>query len=118
VPGHGGIPGNAKANELATQGAALLLLSPEPTLGIGRCSAREAVKNWIEIQHYIAWENLSGHRHDELFVSGPCNKRAEDLFKLSRYQLRTVVAFLTGHASVKKHLNIMYSKTPIYCCRI
>ena len=29
---------------------------------------------------------------------------AEDLLKL-RHQLRTVVAFLTGHAAVKKHLN-------------
>jgi hypothetical protein len=31
---------------------------------------------------------------------------AEDLLKL-RHQLRTVVAFLTGHAAVKKHLNIV-----------
>ena len=33
--------------------------------------------------------------------------RAEDLPKLSRHQLRTVVAVLTGHAPMKKHLNIM-----------
>jgi hypothetical protein len=29
------------------------------------------------------------------------------LIKLSRNQLRSVVAFLTGHAPVRKHLNIM-----------
>jgi hypothetical protein len=29
------------------------------------------------------------------------------LHKLGRYQLRIVVAFLTGHAPMKKHLNIM-----------
>jgi hypothetical protein len=34
-------------------------------------------------------------------------KRVNDLFKLSRHQLRTVVAFLMGHAPVKKHLNSM-----------
>jgi hypothetical protein len=34
-------------------------------------------------------------------------KRAEDLLKLSRHQLRAVVAVLTGHAPVKKQLNVM-----------
>jgi hypothetical protein len=29
------------------------------------------------------------------------------LLKLSRHQLRLIVAFLTGHAPVRKHLNIM-----------
>jgi hypothetical protein len=33
--------------------------------------------------------------------------RAEDLLKLSRHQLGTAVAILTGHASVQKYLKIM-----------
>jgi hypothetical protein len=41
------------------------------------------------------------------FFSRPCKKRTEDLLKLSRLQLRMVVAFLMGHALVKKFLNIM-----------
>jgi hypothetical protein len=42
------------------------------------------------------------------FINGPCKKKADGLIKLSRNQLRSVVAFLTGHAPVrKKHLNIM-----------
>jgi hypothetical protein len=41
------------------------------------------------------------------FFSRPCKKRTEDLLKLSKLQLRMVVAFLKGHACVKKHLNIM-----------
>jgi hypothetical protein len=83
------------------------LLSPEPALGIPRCSAREAIKKWIECQHHIAWKNLPGHRHGKLFISRPHKKRAEDLLKLSRHQLRMVVAFLMGHAPVRKCLNIM-----------
>jgi hypothetical protein len=46
-------------------------------------------------------------RHGKVFVGRPCKKRAEDLLKLSRHQLRMLVALLTGHAPVKKHLNIM-----------
>jgi hypothetical protein len=66
-----------------------------------------AIKNWIECQHRTTCNNLPGHRHDKLFISGPCKKRAEHLLKLSRHQLRLVVALLIGHAPVRKHLNIM-----------
>jgi hypothetical protein len=107
VPGHCGIPGNEKADELARQGAGMMLLGPEPALGIPRCSAREATKNWTAIQHYTTWKNLPGYRHGKHFISRLRKKRADDLLKLSRHQLRMVVAFLTGHAPVNKHLNIM-----------
>jgi hypothetical protein len=76
-------------------------------VGIPRCSARVAIKNWTEIQHYTTWKNLPGYRHGKLFISRPCKKRADDLLKLSRHQLRMVVAVLMRQAPVKKHLNIM-----------
>jgi hypothetical protein len=80
VPGHCGILGNEKADELARQGAAKPLLGPEPALGIARCSAREAIKNWIECQHLSTWNNLPGHRHGKLFIDGPCKKKAYGFF--------------------------------------
>jgi hypothetical protein len=58
-------------------------------------------------QHRTTWNHLPGHIHGKLFISGPCKKRAEGLLKLSRHQIRLVVAFLTGHGPVRKHLNIM-----------
>jgi len=45
VPGHYGIPLNEEANKLARQASAMLLLGPEPALGIPKCLAREAIKN-------------------------------------------------------------------------
>jgi hypothetical protein len=85
----------------------MLLLGPEQALGIPRCSAREAFKNWTECQHCAAWKDLLDHRHGKLFISRPWKNRGEDLLKLSRHQLRMVVAFFTGNAPVKKHLHIM-----------
>ena len=41
------------------------------------------------------------------FIGRPCKKRADDLLKLSRHQLKTVVAIFTGHAPVRGHLFIM-----------
>jgi hypothetical protein len=55
----------------------------------------------------IAWRDLPGHRHGKLFIGRPCKKRADDLLKLSRHQLRMIVAILTGHAAVRGHLHIM-----------
>jgi hypothetical protein len=50
---------------------------------------------------------LTGHRHGKLFISWPCKKRADDLLKLGRHQLKMVVAALTGHAPVRKHLRTL-----------
>jgi ribonuclease HI len=68
VPGRCGIPGNEDADKLASQALAMPLLGPEPALGIPRCSAREAVKNWTGYQHYTAWKDLPGHRRSTLFI--------------------------------------------------
>jgi hypothetical protein len=106
-PGHCGIPANEKADKLAKQGAAMPLVGPQPALGMHRCSAREVIKNWTERQYHAAWEDSPGQRHGKLFLSRPCKKRAENLLRLSRHQLTMVVAFLTGHAPLRKHLHIV-----------
>ena len=46
-------------------------------------------------------------RHGKLFIGRPCKKRADDLLKLDRHQLKMAVAILTGHAPVRGHLRIM-----------
>jgi len=80
------------------------LLGPEPALGIPKCSVRGANKNWTEVQHLRAWIDLPGLRHGKLFKDRPCKKRADDLLKLSRHQLKMVTAIYTGHVPVRGHL--------------
>jgi len=56
------------------------------------------------VQHLRAWIDLPGLRHEKLFIDRPCKKRADDLLKLSRHQLKMVTAIYTGHAPVRGHL--------------
>jgi hypothetical protein len=76
---HHGILGNEKADKLATQVSAMLLLGPELALGIPKCLAREAIKSWTEHQHFSTWKDMPGCRHGKLFIGRPCKKRADDL---------------------------------------
>jgi hypothetical protein len=89
------------------QASAMPLPGPEPALWIPKCSTREAIRTWSANQHYSAWKDLPGHRHGKLFIGRLCKKRVDDLVKLSRHQLKMVVAILKGHVSVRKHLRTM-----------
>jgi hypothetical protein len=42
-----------------------------------------------------------------VFIGRPFRRRAEDLLKLSRHQLKMAVAVLTAHAPLRRHLHIM-----------
>jgi hypothetical protein len=95
VPGHHGILGNKMADRLAGQASAMLLLGPEPALGIPKCLTREAIKSWTEYEHFSTWKIVPGCRHRKLFIGKPCKKRADDLLKLGRHQLKMAVAILT-----------------------
>jgi hypothetical protein len=96
VPGHCDIQGNEEADRLARQVSGLPLQGPEPAIGIPRCLAREVIRAWTMKQHFCTWKDLTGHRHGKLFISGPCKKRADDLLKLGRHQLKMVVVTQLG----------------------
>jgi hypothetical protein len=48
---------------------------------------------------------MPGCKHGKLFIGRPCKKRADDLLKLDRHQLKLTAAILTGHAPVRGHLH-------------
>jgi len=74
VPGHSSFRGNEEADKLDRQESAMLLLGPEPALGLPKSSAREAIKNRTEYQHYSAWRDLQGLRHGKVLLADHVRK--------------------------------------------
>jgi hypothetical protein len=52
-------------------------------------------------------ERLARAKTWQIFIGSPCKRRADDLLKLSRHQLKMAVAVLMGHTSVRRHLYTM-----------
>jgi hypothetical protein len=61
---------------------------------------------------------MPGCKHGKLFIGRPCKKRADNLLKLDRHQLKLTAAILTEHAPVRGHLRIigLYDGDP--SCRL
>jgi hypothetical protein len=52
-------------------------------------------------------ERLARAKTWQIFIGRPCKRRADDLLKLSRHQLKMVVVVVTGHTPVWRHLYTM-----------
>lgn len=104
APGHSGIAGNEKADELAAVASSAAYIGPEPALGVAKTAVRGEVKKWVTKQQKDHWEKITRQQHGKLFIKEPSKKLAEELLKLNRNQLRTVIGLLTGHCALKGHL--------------
>lgn len=83
------------------------LMGPEPTCGTSRESSRKNLIDWIELQHKLHWESLSGMEHSRTLLDNPSAEKQKPLKTYTRTQLRKAVGLLTGHAPFKKHLHTM-----------
>ena len=107
VPGHEGISGNERADQLAKKAAAEPFVGPEPVCGISRRAARRAVQQWIRKEHATRWENISEQRHSKLMLTSLNQRDHKDVLNLSRTDIRLVMGLMTGHCPAKKHLHTM-----------
>jgi hypothetical protein len=95
VPGHAGIAGIETADQLAKIGAERPFIGPQTACGISIGVARKAIRDWTIANYKKYWISLTGLRQAKRFIQGPSAKRAKELLKLERNQLRWVVGLLT-----------------------
>jgi hypothetical protein len=113
VLGHEGIAGNEMADQLARTRSEHPSIGPELACGIFMGVAKKAVRDWMTMNHKRYWESLTGFRQAKGLIRGPSAKRAKELLKLNRNQLRWVVRLFTGHCHRKGHLfNLGLSDSP------
>ena len=120
VPGHMGIPGNELADELARLGSSTLFCGPEPVLGISPCTIRSSIFKLLGREHFKEWRKSEGQRQAKELNPDILSSRHKDLLKLNRNGLRRVIGLLTGHCTLKRHLNIMGISSDPLCrgCRL
>lgn len=105
VPGHIGVDGNEKADELARSASEQALIGPEPACGISYGHARTLVNNWVREKTNQYWKKAPDTRLAKAFLSGPSKKITEKLLHMARPLIRVIVGLLTGHCHLRKHLH-------------
>lgn len=104
VPGHSGVEGNMRADELARQGSTAVMVGPQPSVGLSRSIAKVIIKRWECDKFCMEWQT-NGHGQSIKFIDRPLEKvETKRLLNLSRSQLRAILGVLTGHWMVNYHL--------------
>ncbi|XP_076547110.1 uncharacterized protein LOC143305849 [Osmia lignaria lignaria] len=104
VPGHAGILGNERANELARLGATSSQPYQEHPIGVSTYALKGLAKEWLNQEFTRLWQNANGMRHTRALLEGPSQKLGDTLIHLDRAPLRMLVGLVTGHWYMKKHL--------------
>lgn len=104
VPGHTGVEGNEKADELAREGSGATPFGPEPILPVSWATINGLIEHDLKSKNVTLWKDSTGMKHSKGCVDVPSARRTRELLARGRGAARLVVAMLTGHGPFKAHL--------------
>jgi ribonuclease HI len=103
VPGHCGIEGNERADELARQKVNEQIADFH--LPVPSCLVKENISKHIHKKFERLWSSTTGQRQSKEMMHELSKKRSEDLLQLTRKDVRLVTHLITGHGLMKYHLH-------------
>lgn len=107
VPGHSDVRGNEMADKLARQGSKASYIGPEPRLSTCAGLMSSLIKQKVREEHQLMWDVLETCRQAKELLSGCNMQNTKFLLSLNRKGLRDLVGILTGHNTLKYHLQKM-----------
>ncbi|XP_063975045.1 uncharacterized protein LOC135161427 [Diachasmimorpha longicaudata] len=117
TPGHAGIKGNEKADELAKNGSNRAFRGEVEHVGVHIDFVKDLVKERGDRRIVERWDSETGARHTKSFLEKPTRKIAETLLGLNRAKLRAIVGLITEHWPLALYLSRIGKGTDPLCKR-
>nr|XP_026695280.1 uncharacterized protein LOC113475382 [Ciona intestinalis] len=114
IPGHSDHLGNELADKLARDGSSNIFYGPEPGLPIPTSRCKSDLALWVLAKHQEEWTKHDGCRQTKEYRRNISRCFSEQLLKLLRQTLRSILQVITGHGMFASHLHkLKKSESPI-----
>ena len=104
VPGHSGIQGNERADELANTGAAVEYIGPSPIPPIPLSFVKSKTKEWMTDQSTLKWRYAQKFKGTKEFLDTIDMTSLHTIRYLQKPLLTYTINTITGHGSFRSHL--------------
>jgi hypothetical protein len=104
VPGHQGIDGNEKADELARKGYNTPFVGPEPYCALPAKTLYDPIKQWENKRLSFYWTSLTKLRQAKRLINPYANK---NILSFSKQNLRILMGKL-GHSLASLNFNPLH----------
>ena len=107
IPAHRGYPGNEIADNLAKKGARMNQMGPTTIIPLADAVTALEIKELGNKMHQRYWDSHPHCRQTKMMLPKAKNKLWKQLVKQPRKMMNLITQIYTGHATLKRHLNLM-----------